>query len=346
MTGPATERPGSARSDDEPGAATGLRAAGARHFGADSLGLLAALGLLVALFSMRSEHFFTVLTITTLLNQIPALTVIAIGMTYVLVVGGIDLSVGSVLALSGATLGVALAVWGWPLWAAAAASLALSLLAGAMNGLITVAWSVPSFIVTLGTLEIARGAAYLITRSQSVYVGAAVEPVGAPIAALGLSPPFIISVLLVAAGQVVLARTVLGRYMIAVGTNEQAVRLSGIDPRGVKLTAFVIAGAMAGLGGVFSVAHLESADPNAGVGMELAAIAAVVIGGTSLMGGRGSVVNSFLGVLIIAVLQAGLAQIGASEPAKRVITGVVIVLAVVIDVYRHRIGVRARSARA
>jgi ribose transport system permease protein len=313
------------------------------QFGGDSLGLLAGLAMLIVVFSLRSEHFLTALTVTTLLNQIPALTVATVGMTYVIVVGGIDLSVGSVLALSSALLGVAVAAWGWPLWAAVGASLCLGLLAGAVNGAITVAWSLPSFIVTLGTLEIARGAAYLVTNSQSVYVGAAVEPIGAPVAGLGLSPAFLASVLLVVAGQVVLARTVLGRYMIAVGTNEQAVRLSGIDPRRIKLAVFVIAGALAGLGGVFNVAHLESADPNAGVGMELSAIAAVVIGGTSLMGGRGSVVNSFLGVVIISVLQTGLAQVGASEPAKRVITGVVIVFAVIVDVYRHRWGARART---
>jgi ribose transport system permease protein len=339
MTTPPTDR---APSPDHPPPAH-AGAGRARRFGADSFGLLAALAVLVALFAMKSEHFFTTLTVTTLLNQIPALTVVTVGMTFVLVVGGIDLSVGSVLALSGALLGIAVTVWGWPLWLAAAASLTVGLLAGVVNGLITVAWSLPSFIVTLGTLEIARGAAYLVTESQSVYVGAAVEPVGAPIASLGLSPAVIASVLLVAVAQVVLARTVLGRYMIAVGTNEQAVRLSGIDPRRVKLTVFAIAGALAGLGGVFNVAHLESADPNAGVGMELSAIAAVVIGGTSLMGGRGSVVNSFLGVVIITVLQTGLAQVGASEPAKRVITGLVIVFAVIVDVYRHRLGLQARS---
>jgi ribose transport system permease protein len=338
MTTPPTDR---ASSPDRPPAHTGT--GGARRFAADSFGLLAALGVLVALFAMKSEYFFTTLTVTTLLNQIPALTVVTVGMTFVLVVGGIDLSVGSVLALSGALLGVAVTAWGWPLWLAAAASLTMGLLVGIVNGLISVAWSLPSFIVTLGTLEIARGAAYLVTESRSVYVGAAVEPVGAPIAALGLSPAVIASVLLVVVAQVVLARTVLGRYMIAVGTNEQAVRLSGIDPRRVKLTVFAIAGALAGLGGVFNVAHLESADPNAGVGMELSAIAAVVIGGTSLMGGRGSVVNSFLGVVIITVLQTGLAQVGASEPAKRVITGLVIVLAVIVDVYRHRLGLQARS---
>ena len=335
MTAPETAR--------GPEARAAIRSPGVRPFGADSIGLLAALAVLILLFALRSDHFLTSLTATTLLNQIPALTVVAVGLTGVLIVGGIDLSVGSVLALSAAAIGAAIVDWQWPLWAAAAAGVALGLAAGTLNGLITVAWSLPSFIVTLGTLEIARGAAYLVTRSQSMYIGAAVEPVGAPIPGLGLSPAFVSALLLVASAQVVLARTILGRYMIAVGTNEQAVRLSGIDPRRVKLAVFIIAGGLAGLGGLFNVARLESADPNAGVGMELSAIAAVVIGGTSLMGGRGSVVNSFLGVLIITVLQTGLAQVGASEPAKRIITGVVIVLAVIIDVYRHKVGLRRRS---
>ena len=337
-----TPDPTRGRSGGGPEAEQAIRSPGVRPFGADSIGLLAALAVLILLFALRSDRFLTSLTVTTLLNQIPALTVVTVGLTCVLIVGGIDLSVGSVLALSAATIGATIVDWQWPLWAAAVAGVALGLAAGTLNGLITVAWSLPSFIVTLGTLEIARGAAYLVTSSRSIYIGAAVEPVGAPIPGLGLSPAFVVALLLVAAAQVMLARTILGRYMIAVGTNEQAVRLSGIDPRRVKLAVFVIAGGLAGLGGLFNVARLESADPNAGVGMELSAIAAVVIGGTSLMGGRGSVVNSFLGVLIITVLQTGLAQIGASEPAKRIITGVVIVLAVIIDVYRHRFGLRRR----
>ena len=124
--------------------------------------------------------------------------------------------------------------------------------------------------------------------------------------------------------------------MIAVGTNEEAVRLSGIDPRPVKLITFVLSGLLAGLAALFQVARVSSADPNGANGMELGAIAAVVIGGTSLMGGRGSVLRTFLGVLIIATLQTGLAQVGASEPAKRLITGAVIVLAVIADVHRGK----------
>jgi ribose transport system permease protein len=315
-----------------------LRGAAAEH-----LGLALVLVFLVVMFGALSDNFLTALTFTTLANQIPALTVIAVGMTLVLVIGEIDLSVGSVLALSGGALGVSLASWHWPLWAGALLALAIGLLAGMVNGWVVVAWSVPSFIVTLGMLEIARGAAYLVTGSQSLYVGEPVQALGAP-TALGLSPAWFIAILLVGGGQLVLSRTVLGRYMIAIGTNEQAVRLSGIDPRPVKKAVFALVGLLAGLGGVFSVAYLETADPNAGTGIELAAIAAVVIGGTSLMGGRGSVVNSFLGVLIISVLQVGLAEVGASEPLKRVVTGAVIILAVILDSYRRRFARRRIEA--
>ena len=167
------------------------------------------------------------------------------------------------------------------------------------------------------------------------YIGPRIEWIARPLAGLGISTAFLIALVLVLLGHVLLTRTTLGRYMIAVGTNEEAVRLSGIDPRPVKLITFVLSGLLAGLGVLFQVARVSSADPNGANGMELGAIAAVVIGGTSLMGGRGSVLRTFLGVLIIATLQTGLAQVGASEPAKRLITGAVIVLAVIADVHRE-----------
>ncbi len=308
------------------------------------LGMLAVLALLVTFFSSLSDHFFTAVTFSTLANQIPALTVISVGMTFVLVIAGIDLSVGSVLALSGATIGVVMMYWGLPLWVAASAAMGVGLAAGCLNGAVTVRWGVPSFIVTLGMLEIARGAAYLVTGSRTVYIGGAVEAVGAPIEGIGLSPAFFVALMVVGAGQLVLSRSVFGRYCIAIGTNREAVRLSGIDPRPIELAVFALAGLLSGLGGLFYVGHLGSADPNAGGGLELAAIAAVVVGGTSLMGGRGSVVNSFFGVLIIAVLQLGLAQIGATEPVKRVVTGAVIVAAVILDVYRHRLSRRRETS--
>ncbi len=171
-------------------------------------------------------------------------------------------------------------------------------------------------------------------RRLTQYVGARVEVLNQPLV-FGLSAPFLAAVALVAAGQFVLSRTVFGRYAAAIGANEEAVRLSGIDPRRVKLAVFMISGACAGLAGIVYSARLSSSDPNAAVGFELQVIAAVVVGGTSLMGGRASVVGSFLGVLIIAVLGSGLAQAGAQEPTKRLVTGAVIVAAVVVDHLRH-----------
>ena len=291
---------------------------------------------LLLLFGALSHSFLTARTLGTLANRIPTLAVIAAGMTLVLIIGGIDLSVGSVLGLSGAVLGVAMADWQWPLWAGAALCMGVGLAAGTLNGLVSVRLGIPSFIVTLGMLEIARGLAYLTTNSQTKYIGAGVEGLSRPIAGFGFSPAFLLAAVVIVAGQVVLSRTVFGRYLVAIGTNEQAVRLAGINPRPPKTAVFALLGLLTGLGGVFYTSRLGSSDPNAGVGLELSAIAAVVIGGTSLMGGRGSVVKSFFGVLIIATLEAGLAQVGASEPAKRVITGVVIVVAVILDAWRHR----------
>jgi ribose transport system permease protein len=292
---------------------------------------------LLLLFGSISHNFLTARTLGSLANRIPALTVVAAGMTFVLIIGGIDLSVGSVLGLGGAMLGVALVNWHWSFWAATLLCLGIGLAAGAVNGVVSVRFGIPSFIVTLGMLEIARGLAYLSTGSQTKYIGAAVEPLSAPIAGLGLSLAFVIALLVILAGQVILSRTVFGRHLVAIGTNEQAVRLAGINPRPAKIGVFALVGLLSGVGAVFYTSRLGSSDPNAGVGLELSAIAAVVIGGTSLMGGRGSVISSFFGVLIIATLEAGLAQIGASEPIKRVVTGVVIVLAVILDAWRYRL---------
>ena len=301
------------------------------------VGMLLVIVALVLIFNSMSGRFLNLRTATTIANQVPDLTLVAVGMTFVLVIGGIDLSVGSVLALSAAVLGVTLVDWQWPFWAAAVACLAAGLLCGLMNGVVSVGAGIPSFIVTLGMLEIARGGAYLVTDSQTKYIGATVEPLAAPLPVIGVSAAFLIAVAVVLVGQFVLSRMVFGRYCVAIGANERAVKMSGIDSRPTRIAVFALSGLCAGIGGVFHTARLASADPNAGVGMELAAIAAVVIGGTSLMGGRGSVVRTFLGVLIIAVLQTGLAQVGASEPFKRLITGAVIVLAVVGDAWRHQL---------
>ena len=298
-------------------------------------GLAAALALMVGFFSWQSQYFFTADTFVTIANDIPAVAVTAVGMTFVLIIAGIDLSVGSVMAVAAAVAGIAMLQWQWPLVPATLLAMLAGLAIGAVNGAITVAWRLPSFIVTLGMLEVARGAAYIATDSRTQYIGSKIDFLGKPWIA-GLSPAFFVAIAIVVVAQVVLTRTVFGRCMIGIGTNEEAMRLAGVDPRPIKVAVFAIAGLLAGLGGVFLSSRLEAADPNGGIGAELVVIAAVVIGGTSLAGGRGSVASTFFGVLVISVLEAGLAQIGASEPTKRIITGCVIIIAVVLDTLRER----------
>ncbi len=304
----------------------------------ESLGLAIVLGLLIALFGLLTDNFVSRVTLFTIVNQMPALLIAAVGMTLVVIAGGIDLSVGSVMALAAAVIAVALTGWHVSPGLALLAGAGVGALCGALNGLVTVGFRVPSFIVTLGTLEIARGGAYLVTDSRAVFAGGRLDAIGAPWPGLGASTAALIALGVVVVGQFVLTRTVFGRYLVAIGTNREAVRLAGIDPRPVELAAFTVAGALAGVAGACHIAYLESADPNAGVGLELSAIAAVVIGGASLLGGRGSIVGTCLGVLIIAVLQAGLAQAGVSEPTKRIVTGAAIVAAVIADGWRRRRG--------
>ena len=300
------------------------------------LGLIGALLAMIILFSFLSDHFLSLNTFSTIANQIPDLMVMSVGMTFVLIIAGIDLSVGSVLALSAAVVSVTYLNLHWSPWLAALSGISVATAVGSLTGLISVIWRIPTFIVSLGMLEMARGSAYQLTDSRTAYIGSSFDFLADPIA-FGISPSFLIAVLVILVGQLVLTRTIFGRHLIGIGTNEEAVRLSGINPAPYKVMVFALMGALSGLASLFQVARLEAADPNGGVGMELQVIAAVVIGGTSLMGGRGSVVCTFLGALIISVLAAGLAQIGASEPTKRVITGAVIVVAVVLDTYRsHR----------
>jgi ribose transport system permease protein len=301
---------------------------------AERAGLFGALLLLILVFGSLSNSFFSLRTLVSIANQIPDLTLLAVGLTLVLISGGIDLSVGSVLALCSAVIGVAMVDGNFSLGTAALFALTAGAICGLVSGSITVLAGLPSFIVTLGMLEVARGGAYLLTNSQTKYIGSSVESMSASLPIIGVSLSFLIAVVVVVCTQVLLTRTVFGRYLIAIGTNENAVRMSGINTKPYRIAVFVISGTLCGLAAIAHTSRLATADPNAAVGLELSAIAAAVIGGTSLMGGRGSVINTFIGVLIIAVLQTGLAAVGASEPIKRLITGGVIVVAALLDVWR------------
>lgn len=309
-----------------------------RHY-TEFLFLALLLAALVGLFSVQSDHFWSLVTLQTITNRIPSLALTALGMTFVLVAGGIDLSVGSVSAVAGAVFGWCLADRGLPAALAVATAIGAALACGLINGVLVNALRMPSFIVTLGLLEGARGVAYLVTDSQTKYLGEKLVLLQAtPFA--GLSVAFLLTVTLMLVAQFVLTRTVFGRHTVAVGTNEEAARLVGISPARVRLIVFALSGALAGLAGLCHVARLGAADPNAGSGLELSAIAAAVIGGTSLMSGRGSMLATFVGVLIIATLEAGLAHLGVTEPLKRVITGTVIIVAVGAEATRARLTAR------
>ncbi len=302
----------------------------------DYLGMLLVLAGLIVFFSLKTDYFFTKGTFQTIANQIPDAVILAVGMTFVLIIAGIDLSVGSVLGFSGAVMCVCLVQKGFPLPLAIAAGLGAGLICGLLNGLVVIAWGIPSFIVTLGMLEIARGGAQMVTDSGTIYLGGRLDFLQSG-SLFGFTLSFAIALVVVVAGQILLTQTTFGRHMLAIGANEESARLSGINTRSLKLTVFAISGALAGLTGLIQCSRLDSANPNSGTGAELQAIAAVVIGGTSLMGGRGSVVKTFIGVLIIAVLENGLTHLEVEDYTKRIVTGMVIVIAVVIDYYRHRL---------
>lgn len=298
--------------------------------------IVLSLILLILFFGWSSDNFFSVVTLKTVLNQLPALTVVTVGMTLVLIVAGIDLSVGSVLGFAATVIGVLVIGWGLPLPLACLGGILAGLACGLVNGTLVAFFRLPAFIVTLGMLEMARGLAYITNNSQTVYIGSSIQSIALPLPGIGVSLALLIAISVVAGGHFMLTRTVFGRHLVAIGSNAEAARMSGIDARPYRLYVLALSGALAGLGGIFNAAYLGSADPNAGIGLELSAIAAAVIGGTSLMGGRGSVLGAFVGVLIISILQSGLAQIGVSEPSKRLITGAVIIVAVLIDRWRQK----------
>lgn len=298
-------------------------------------GMIGALLLLLLFFGLTTDRFLTLSNFQTISNQIPPAIIVAVGMTYVLLIGGIDLSVGSVLALCSAVFSVCLLRLDWPLGLAILACIATGLAVGLVNGGIVTKWSLPSFIVTLAMLEAARGLTYMVTDSRTQYVGSLIDPIREA-KVFGISLTFVLAIAVTFAGQFVLSHTPFGRQVVAVGFKEEVAYLSGINPKRVKLLVFTACGALVGVAAVIHTSRLSASDPNTGVGFELEAIAAVVIGGTSLTGGRGSVIRSLFGVLVIAILGSGLAQAGAQEHTKRLITGLVIVAAVILDRYRRK----------
>ncbi|MDR0363023.1 MAG: ABC transporter permease [Planctomycetota bacterium] len=294
--------------------------------------------LLCGVFTVFGRNFATGGNMTNILTQISINTVIAVGMTFVILLGGIDLSVGSVLSLCTILAGLVITNKDMPVWLAISlailAGLGGGMACGLFNGLVSEIWKIPAFVVTLGMLNMARGAVLLISDSRTIFNFPRSFNVLGSVTFWGVPLIFTFSVVIVFIGYVTLRFTVFGRMIYAIGNNEEAARLSGHNIRFYKVTAYVICGATVGIAAILYMLRLNIASPILGNGFELNAIAAVVIGGTSMSGGKGSPIGTLIGAAIMGVLNNGLLLIGMGDFARQVVTGFIIVLAVVLDTYR------------
>ncbi|MEH1896439.1 MAG: ribose ABC transporter permease [Nostoc sp.] len=298
-------------------------------------GILPILVIICILFAFLSPNFLTGGNIVNILRQASINIVLATGMTFVILTGGIDLSVGSILAVS-AVVGLLVSLLPALSWAAVPAALLAGLLLGLVNGALITFLDVPPFIVTLGSLTALRGVAFLIAKGTTL-INRDINFAWVGNSYVGPLPWLVIIALLtVIASWFVLRQTVLGVQIYAVGGNERAARLTGIKVNRVLLFVYGISGLLAGLGGIMSASRLYSASGILGQGYELDAIAAVILGGTSFTGGIGTIGGTLLGALIIAILNNGLTLLNLSYFWQLVVKGLVIILAVMIDRLRRR----------
>ncbi|MBE9205864.1 ribose ABC transporter permease [Nostoc sp. LEGE 06077] len=298
-------------------------------------GILPILVIICILFSLLSPNFFTAGNAVNILRQASINIVLATGMTFVILTGGIDLSVGSILAVS-AVVAVLVSLLPALGWLAVPAALLTGLLLGLLNGALITFLDVPPFIVTLGSLTALRGAAFLVANGTTV-INRNINFAWIGNSYIGPIPWLVIIALLtVAVSWFVLRQTVLGVQIYAVGGNERAARLTGIKVNRVLLFVYGVSGLLAGLAGIMSASRLYSATGILGQGYELDAIAAVILGGTSFTGGIGTIGGTLLGALIIAVLNNGLTLLNMSYFWQLVVKGLVIIAAVMIDRLRRR----------
>jgi ribose/xylose/arabinose/galactoside ABC-type transport system permease subunit len=294
------------------------------------LGALVGLFLLGALLSALSPFFLTPSNLLNVMEQTAINAVIAVGMTFVILSAGIDLSVGSIAALAGVVMADRLQA-GWPLLPAIAAGVLTGALCGLASGLLITRGKLPPFIATLGMMSVARGAALLFTDGRPISGFDESLRWLSTGRILGIPAPVILTIALYLLAILLLSRTRFGRYVYAIGGNEEATRLSGVSVAFHKSVVYVLSGVTAALGAVLLTARLNSAQPIAGMMYELDAIAAVVIGGTSLTGGVGTLGGTLIGALTMGVLRNGLNLLGISSFLQQIVIGLVIIAAVLMD---------------
>jgi ribose transport system permease protein len=308
--------------------------------------ILAFTGLIILciVFSLASPIFFTFSNISSILLATAVNGILALGVTFIIITGGIDLSVGTVMTLSAVMTGIAVTNMGLPVPVGVVVGLGTGAVAGLINGVTIAKMKIPPFIATLGTMMIARGLSLVISGVAPIYfndtpafgkiaMGSLVSYV-----APGFTIPNAVLILFGAAiiAGVILSKTVLGRYNVALGSNEEATRLSGVNVDAWKMAIYALGGTFSGLAGVVIASRLNSAQPALGAGYELDAIAAVVIGGTSLSGGEGTILGTIIGAFIISTLTNGLRILSVPQEWQMVVTGLIVILAVYADIIRRR----------
>ena len=297
-------------------------------------GIVIAFLLICVLLAFLSPVFRTLNNFVLILRQTSIYGIMAVGMTFVILTGGIDLSVGSVLALSGAICAGMLKS-GMALPGVLAITLAVGVGVGLFNGIAVTAGRITPFVVSLGMLTIARGLTLIYTKGYPISgFDADFRLIGGGYL-LGIPIPIIIFLGIVLLAYIVLTQTRLGRYTYAIGGNEETVKLSGVNANFFKSLAYVICSLTAAISALISTSRLNSGGPQAGVGYELDVIAAVVIGGTSLSGGRGSIWGTFIGALLIGVINNGMNLLGISPYFQQVVKGFIIIGAVLLDRLRE-----------
>ncbi|HXM18246.1 MAG TPA: ribose ABC transporter permease [Candidatus Tumulicola sp.] len=311
-------------------------------------GLVAGLVVLLGVLNgLTHGDFLAPGNVVNVLRQISVNAILAAGQTFVIITAGIDLSVGSLIALTGVLMAGTLSGQPSPifgLFLAIAVGLGVGGIAGAINGVPVVKLGLAPFITTLSMMLMARGLAFLYTGGRPIeinndmfnFAGAGLISVGHIFGIPGIPVPVIIMLAIILAGHFVLTQTRFGRYVFAIGGNEEAARLSGINVGGVKVGVFIISGALAGLASLLLAARLNSGIPQSGEGYELQCIAAVVVGGTSLFGGRGSMGGTFVGALLIGVLYNLMNLLNVQSYAQEVVLGAVILSALLLDAVRRR----------
>lgn len=310
---------------------------------------IVALLILYVFFVIAGRNFFTFDTFSLILRNSYFIGFLAIGVTFVIITGGIDLSIGSLSLFAAMVGGVMITNFKTPMWAVLIIVIAVATLGGFINGCLISYFHLPPFIATLGMLMVTKGLSGIVSKSQTIYYPTITDPDYGWFRVLfnatesNFPSGFIMLAIFTIISVIVLTKTIVGRYIFALGSNEEAARLSGIKTNKWKIIAYTIAGFFCGIGGLTFAASYSSISPGAGQGYEFDAIAAVVIGGTSLSGGVGSIIGTIIGVYIMSVLKVGLPSVGVEQFFQYFTIGIVVIIAVLIDVYRIKMSNKVKK---